>query len=249
MDVRYFLESDVHQRYRLSIQNHERIPVLRIRSPRQAAHPCRNGATAGSCRLALRVPLTTFHKAELKPFATKHTLTIEASDDRWVIDWSLDESENYDRFSEEDGSGWRRRLASLRDEMMRGDLRPLYLGWLAAAANGELGDGALEPEVPPGMQELSRPQQALVEFLEIDRDILAASMRGSARASQDDTAQTDRLDAWLDEWPRTEMTAVLKLIPQDRGHEAERLLRSRHAAWLKAQRPSVASSLRRRSVA
>ena len=202
-----------------------------------------------SCRLALRVPLTTFGKAELKPFVTKHALTIDASDDHWIVDWALDESEDYDRFAEEDGSGWMRRLAPLRDELLRGDLRPLYLGWLAGAGGGELREDALEPEVPPGLSELSPPQQALVEFLEIDPDMLAAAMAGSARVPQADVAESDRIDAWLGEWSRDELAAILKLIAQGQGHEAERQVRSRHATWLKVQRPSAASRARRRSVA
>ena len=201
-----------------------------------------------SCRLALRVPLKTFTKSELKPFSTRHSLHVEASDRHWIIDWSLDESEDYDRFGVEDGHGWMRRLVPLRDELLRGDLRPMYLGWLPAAAGGELGDGALEPEVPPGLPELSPPQQALVEFLEIDPDMLAAAVTGSVQMPRDDTSQTDRMNAWLNEWSRDEMAGVLKLIAQGQGHEAERQIRSRHAAWLKAQRPSSASSALRRSV-
>lgn len=202
-----------------------------------------------SCRLALRVPLATFRKAELKPFATKHALSIEAGDEHWIFDWALDESEDYDRFAEEDGSGWMRRLAPLRDELLRGDLRPLYLGWLAGAGGGELRDDALEPEVPPGLSELSPPQQALVEFLKIDPDILVAAMADSARASRTDAEDGDCLDAWLGEWSRDEMAGILKLIARGQGQEAERRVRTRHAAWLKAQRPSVASTARRRNVA
>lgn len=183
-----------------------------------------------SCRLALRVPLKTFTKSELKPFTAQHTLRIEASDEHWVIDWSLDESEDYDRFGVEDGHGWMRRLVPLRDYLLRGDLRPLYLGWLAAAAGGELDDGALEPEVPPGLSELSPPLQALVEFLAIDPDMLAAATTGSAKIPRNDTQQADRMDTWLNEWSRDEMTAALKLIAQGQGHEAERQVRSRHAA-------------------
>lgn len=201
-----------------------------------------------SCRLALRMPLSTFRTAELKPFAAGQALTIEASDEHWILDWALDESEDYDRFGMEDGSGWMRRLAPLRDELLRGDLRPLYLGWLAGATSGELGEDALEPEVPPGLSELSPPQRALVEFLEIDPDMLVAAMTGGARVPRDDAAQADRIDAWLDEWPRKEMTDVLKLIVQGRGHEAERQVRFRHAAWLKAQRPASASCAPRRSM-
>jgi hypothetical protein len=202
-----------------------------------------------SCRLALRVPLANFGKSELKPFATKYSLTVEAGDDSWILDWALDESEDYDRFAEEDGSGWMPRLAPLRDELLRGDLRPLYLGWLAGARGGELREGALEPEVPPGLSAPSAPQQALVEFLEIDPDMLVAAASGSARVAQADVIEADRIDAWLGEWSRDEMLAVLKLIAQGQGHEAERRVRSRHAAWQKTQRSIVASPVRRRSVA
>jgi hypothetical protein len=204
-----------------------------------------------SCRLALRVPLATFRKAELKSFATRHTLTIEASTEHWIIDWSLEEGESYDRFSMDDGNGWMRRLAPLREELLRGDLRPLYLGWLAAAC--ELGDGAQEPEVPPGLSNLSPPQQTLVEFIEIDPDMLAAAAAGSPRApeaegAQKDKAQSARLDSWLDTWRREEMAAMLKLIAQGQGREAERQIRSRHAAWLKAQSHTSAPSAPRRNV-
>jgi hypothetical protein len=205
-----------------------------------------------SCRLALRVPLATFRKAEVKPFPTRHTLRIETGEEHWIIDWSLDESENHERFDMDDGRGWMRRLAPLRDELLRGDLRPLYLGWLAAAARHELRDGALEPEVPPGLSALSPAQQALVEFLEIDADMLAAAMAGSAQLPDVDSTQVagaaDPMQAWLSEWSRDEMAAVLKLIAQGQGHDAERQIRSRHAAWLKAQRPPSLSSAPRRSV-
>ena len=202
-----------------------------------------------SCRLALRVPLATFRKAELKPFAARHALTIKTGDGHWIIDWMLDESENYDRFAEEDGSGWMRRLVPLRDELMRGDLRPLYLGWLAGAASGKLRKEALEPEAPPGLSELSPPQQALVEFLEIDPDMIAAAAAGNAVTAKADVAAADRIDVWLDAWSRDELVAVLKLIVQGQGHEAERRVRTRHAEWLKTQRPSNASTAPRRSVA
>lgn len=176
-----------------------------------------------SCRLALRLPLNTLRKTELKPFRTGHAVRIETSDEHWIIDWSLDESENYDRFGMEDGHGWMHRLVPLRDELLRGDLRPLYLGWLAAAARGELDDDALEPVVPPGLSKLSPAQQALAEFLEIDPDMLAAAMAGSVRMPRDDSAQGKAL-------------------------EAERQIRSRHAAWLKARRPALAVGSPQRSV-
>jgi hypothetical protein len=205
-------------------------------------------ATWCSCRLALRVPLAAFRKSELKPFTSRRALTIEGNEAHWIIDWSLDDSEDHQRFGIDDGSRWMRRLAPLRDELLRGDLRPIYLGWLAAAARDGFRDDALEPEVPPGLSALSAPQQALVEFLEIDPDVLSAARAGSTQAPRGDAVFDDRVDAWLEELPRPEMTAILKLIAQGQGHVAERQVRSRHAAWLKAQRPSPAAAAPRRSV-
>lgn len=199
-----------------------------------------------SCRLALRIPLTTFRKTELKPFAVGHALTIEASGEHWIIDWSLDDSENYDRFAMEEGSGWMSRLAPLREELMRGDLRPLYLGWLASA--GRLDDDALEPEVPPGLAELSPHQQALAEFIEVDPDLLAAAAACSSRAVNDESAHGTDVDAWLAEWSPGDMAAMLKLIAQGQSREAERRVRAHHAAWSKARRPTRAPSTARRTV-
>lgn len=200
-----------------------------------------------SCRLSLRVPLATFRKAELKPFAARGALTIEASDEHWIIDWSLDESDDYDRFGMEDGSGWMGRLVPLRDELLRGDLRSLYLGWLASAP--EFDDGVLEPEPPAGLSDLTSAQRALVEFIEVDPDLLTAAAAGSLRATTDDPMQSAAFDIWLAGWPRDDMAAVLKLIVEGQGREAERRVRTRHAAWMKARRPASASSSVRRSLA
>jgi hypothetical protein len=133
-----------------------------------------------SCRLALRLPHDAFKNAELTRFATACALTDDDSGTHWIIDWYLDEGLDDDRFCMETGEGWMGRLMPLRDELLRGDLRPLYLGWLAGVSAGEIGEDALEPDVPLGMSKLSAAQHALVEFLEIDSDLMAAAAVASA---------------------------------------------------------------------
>lgn len=200
-----------------------------------------------SCRLALRVPLATFREAELKPFAVGRTLTIEASGEHWIVDWSLDDSEDYDRFAVDEGDGWMSRLAPLREELLLGDLRPLYLGWLASADG--LDDDALEPEVPPGLAKLSPPQQALAEFIEVDPDLLAAAAAGSStRAVNDESAHAADVDAWLAEWSPGDMAAMLKLIVQGQSREVERRVKAHHMAWSKARHPVSDPPTTRRTV-
>jgi len=136
-----------------------------------------------TCNVSLRVPLATFRQSDLQPYIFDGALAITTTDAHWIIDWSLDDSENDDRFSVEEGSGWMERLLPIRDELMRGDMRALYLGWLASEAGLE--DDTLEPEPPAGLSDLTPAQQALAEFIEIDPDMItAASMGGAANAME-----------------------------------------------------------------
>jgi len=91
-----------------------------------------------SCYVSLRLPKAVFRKAELDAFIGSAVLSIDATEAHWIFSWTLEESEDYDRFAEDDGSGWMRRLIPLRDELMRGDLRPLYLGWQTSRQRSRL---------------------------------------------------------------------------------------------------------------
>lgn len=74
-------------------------------------------------------------KEMAKAMAVPDLLDIRSTKTDWIITWSLEESENYDRFGMEDGRGWMARLAPVRDELLGGDLRNLYIGWLTAVAS------------------------------------------------------------------------------------------------------------------
>lgn len=201
----------------------------------------------GSCCLSLRLPKAAFRKAELQPFAANHAgLSFASSSTHWILDWMIDESEDYERFAEDDGSGWMRRLLPLREELLRGDLRPLYLGWLTGI--NTLDEDEREPEVPSGLAELSPAQQALVEFLEIDPDLLEAAGAGSSPASSAD-GETQDIAAWLETWQVQDMKGVIERLASGQGQEAERQVKSHHAAWLKARRPPSSPAAPQRRVA
>jgi len=58
-------------------------------------------------------------------------------------------------------------LVPIRNELMAGDHRALYLGWRLRAQAGEVTPGARPPPVPKGPSRLTGSQQTLVEFLRI----------------------------------------------------------------------------------
>jgi hypothetical protein len=202
-----------------------------------------------SCWLFLRVPKDVFAKKTLNAFETQYAFTVDRTDNHWILEWELSEGQDDDRFGAEDGRGWMGRLASLRDELLRGDLRPLYLGWLAGVSAGEIDDEAIEPPPPPGLSRLTTAQRSLVEFLEIDQDLLAAAAFSDTPQSDGDIGADACMDAWIAALPDNEGRAVIKLLLMGRAQQAERQLKSRFLAWQRQQRPAIETSPMRRTVA
>lgn len=109
---------------------------------------------------------------------------------------SHDESGEWDDWA--DGDGHLAGLISLRADILAGDYRALYLGWLLAVQDGQVEDGQ-EPPVPPGLAEPSASLKALAEFLRIDDDLLAAAAQASGPAPE---RTSESPQQWLD-WIRS----------------------------------------------
>ena len=202
-----------------------------------------------TCCLYLRVPKDAFDAETLQVFETESVLSVEGTKKHWLLEWELSESGNYDRFAEDDGRGWMSRLTPLRDELLRGDTRSLYLGWLAGVSAGEVDDRTTEPRPPPGLSRLTAAQHALAEFLEIDEDLLTAAGRSDQKVDKSDSNSDGELDAWIAELPAAESAAILKPLLTGHAQQAERKLKMRFLAWQREQRPIRAPEPRRRTVA
>jgi hypothetical protein len=129
----------------------------------------------------------------------------EAAQVRRAGDWVIAAFENqFEDDDWDDGTGWMGSLMSLRSELLRGDLRCLYLGWLLSAQNEEFAEDELEPAVPAGLGELSAPLRSLIEFLGIDEDLVevAASASAPLNASPD----REELATWIQSLPEKKRT-------------------------------------------
>jgi hypothetical protein len=193
-----------------------------------------------SCCLLLRVPKNIFDMKTLTAFKTDGAFSFDQSESHWILQWELSESEDDERFAMEDGRGWMGRLVSLRDELLRGDLRPLYLGWLAGASAGEIDEDVLEPPPPPGLSRLTAAQRSLVEFLEIDQDLLAAAAFGDR--PEHVAIDESYMDDWIANLPENESRKIIKMVMTGHSPEAERQLKSRFFSWQKERRPDAETS-------
>jgi hypothetical protein len=110
-------------------------------------------------------------------------------------------------------------LIAIRDELMEGDLRALYIVWLASQLmiegydededeeeedEEEEDEEISVPPVPPGFGTLTAAQQALAELLQVPQELLVATARHSNAAV---SSTGDDFVAWV------------KLLPPDRRNE------------------------------
>ncbi|MBW2248365.1 MAG: hypothetical protein JRF62_14515 [Deltaproteobacteria bacterium] len=193
----------------------------------------------------VRLPIEALPKETAEALAVSYMLDFKATKTHWVITWSLEESENYDRFGMEDGRGWMARLALVRDELLRGDMRSLYIGWLAGVTGEMMDDDEMEPVSISGLGSLTAVQQALAEFLEVDPDLIAGAGMGSPVAQSEEISEKD-MDRWIDALPRNEVKAVLKQLLEGKGHLAERSIKNRFTAWRRGLQTDKIDPPRRR---
>jgi len=204
-------------------------------------------ANWGEALFMVRLPLEAIDEKTPEPFCTTSHLTVEKLPDHWLLTWSLlGETEECDPFDFIEETGWMARLAPVREELLRGDLRSLSIGWLRAMTTGEAGVDAVVPAAMNGLQEWTGAQRALAEFLDVDKDLLAGAGMDS-RPGQSAEADETVFDTWLDQLSQPEARQYLRQLLAGQGVRAEREVKRRFAAW-QATRGPVEQG-RRRTVA
>jgi hypothetical protein len=189
-------------------------------------------ANWGSRTLMLRLPLGV--------------LDVDAVDaylvDSLVSSWSTAEHVILGLFSDDESGDFfgpddlytLARLAGVRAELASGDLRPLYLAWLAAQGTWDRDEGAfdddhedvVEPPVPPGLSALTAAQRTLADFLRLDSDLLEVAARTSPPLP-DRTATPDELAHWVARLPTAEKDRLLLLVARGESLVAQAELRRR----------------------
>ena len=110
-------------------------------------------------------------------------------------------------------------IVGVRAELAAGDLRSLYIGWLAAYGGWERdeyafdrdADDDLEPPVPPGLTTLTAAQQALADFLRLDEDLLAVAAQTSPPL-KDVADDPGEVAAWVTRLPVATKNRLLALV-------------------------------------
>ena len=161
-------------------------------------------ANWGTHILKLRLPSALLDLKTVEPYCTSDSFATWLNKDKIILDF-LSESE--------DGGEWGDDLRlssylSLRSDLICGDLRCLYLGWLSGLQSDEYDEEELEPPVPPGLQSLSPTLIHFANFLRIDPDLIDAAAKVSA-SLEGIAPSSHAIRTWLANLPVNERDSLL----------------------------------------
>jgi hypothetical protein len=173
-------------------------------------------ANWGSPQLAFRFPRGILPVDLLDGYDLDDFVTFTRKPDYDILDIHFGELEGPDEWIEYNLGD----LIAIRDELMEGDLRALYIAWLASQQitggydededDGDYDEDEDEdeeisaPPVPPTFGTLTSAQQALAELLQVPEELLVAAARHSTAA----VPSTD-----------VDVIAWIKLLPPDRQYD------------------------------
>jgi hypothetical protein len=132
-------------------------------------------ANWGSRQLMLRVPVAKLDAQIALQYCARHltrscgdsrVATVSVNQTHLVFSW-WSEGDDADDPDDVEGSTLGA-LTPIRNELMSGDYRALYLAWLLRRQAGELHRADTKPVRPPDMKRMTGSQIALAEFLRLD---------------------------------------------------------------------------------
>lgn len=136
----------------------------------------------GTAQLIFKLPNSLIDKNQLKQYCSEGLNIIENSN-FILINICISDEEGDGRWIE--GEGWLSSLSTLREDIISGDYRCLYLIWLKVSTEDVLNNwGTVEPEsdepkIPANLQSLSGALLDFIDIFEIDKDAIAIAAEKS----------------------------------------------------------------------
>jgi hypothetical protein len=172
----------------------------------------------GTHRVMFRLPCDLLEPGVVEDYRVDDQLSSWVADEFIVLDFiGEDRAGEFD--FDYDAEALLSAIVGVRAELAAGDLRPLYIAWLAAYGAWERdedvfdrdADNDLEPPVPPGLAELTAAQRALADFLRLDNDLIAIAAQASLPLEEAADDPGD-LAAWVARLPVTEKNVLLARV-------------------------------------
>lgn len=176
-------------------------------------------ANWGSRRLMFRLPSQLLDSRIVVSYCTEDHLFCRYSGDHVIVSFHAEEVEaNWAELNARLST-----MVLLRSDLIHGDLRCLYLGWLLAVQNGEIEDDKSEPPVPPGLGQLNAQLENFARFMDIDQHLISSAAERSPEMYYEKLATSDIVKYVRMLSPRDKDSMLVRLIGCDEPHVATEL--------------------------
>ncbi len=170
----------------------------------------------GYRRLAFRIPKKLLDPGTIEPYLDGEFITLETRDNYHLLELNFNDDAGDSDLEYVNSDQMLNRLATLREQIIQGDYRALYIVWLLSITQMEdepETDEILEPPVPQGLNKLDIGLRALLEFFGIDPHLVSAAADSAHPAeSTPPPFPASRAKKWnLTSLPSS--TAKLALLP------------------------------------
>jgi hypothetical protein len=173
-------------------------------------------ANWGTRRLMFRLPRGVLDSKTAERYGYTDTASLIETGSHLILSLYVDREP--DDYWDQPG-GQLAAMVQARAELAAGDLRLLYLAWLLALQSDEVDDEDTEPPVPAGLEHLSASLQAVVDFFEIDEDLIAV-----AAASSPSIQEPEGMAGWITFLPAEQKDALLTRVATGEGAQVRALL-------------------------
>ncbi len=178
-------------------------------------------ANWGTHKFMLKLPLRLIHFEPVKQYCYGDNVTAYQKGENLIFQF-ISETDDHEW---EEGEDWLSSLMTLRSDLLSGDYRCLYMGWLYGAQMGDFEDDDLEPPVPPNLGKLNGPLNSFADFMRIDMDLVAVAAQKSATRESHQAEDQKALSAWISNLPEKEKDHILlRLLKGHDPHLAPELL-------------------------
>jgi len=168
-------------------------------------------ANWGTHEFMLKVPLRLINFDLVKQYCYGENVTAYKKGENLIFEF-ISETDDHEW---EEGEDWLSSLITLRSDILHGDYRCLYLGWLFCAQMGYFEYDEFEPPIPPNLDNLNGPLKSFVGFMRIDTDLVAVAAENSASKEVHQAVDQKALSAWISNLPEKEKDNILLRLIKD----------------------------------
>lgn len=201
-------------------------------------------ASFGTRQLMIRLPKALVKTTAFEPYCDDHCITLKTTPKSIILDICLNCQDYYTWI--DDDAQWLSGLMDLREDLLKGDLRVLYLAWLQTGFVEDGGEDPAEmqePPVPPNLKKLSPALKNFAELFLIDPDLMtaAASVSPTAQSIKEPVAE------WIAALPEAKRNSYLLRVAQGDTHVGGELLQ--YLRQLNGSKTTISSTTTDRTLA